>query len=187
MVWAAFEQNLQIAARRVRLAGSQQLADVITVLFPAWRAVDAPPDDTRRCVTQVPAELVVPSDPRQPLIDRLGIVHSRRLAQCKQRHRRHAILMDTVDGILSQHSASRSVVVPPPLAQWTLDFAYGLSALPRHLKGGVDFICLRESSQRIDRVHLVGKAADAAPENARQSFLYGQVPEDAMVPLIIAQ
>ena len=97
-------------------------------------------------------------EPGKPLVDRLAEVPARRLLERKQRHRRHGVLVDGVDGVALDHLAGPPVVVPPPLPGRALASADQLGAAsgrPRARAGGPSPVV---EGERLDRVHHVREA-----------------------------
>src|SRR5690554_901353 len=79
-------------------------------------ARDFPPNHIVCLAHKRLAGLIGTIEPVYALCDRLHVVGSASLAQIKQRHWTHRVLVDAVDWIALNDRSVAGVIVPPPLA-----------------------------------------------------------------------
>src|SRR4029078_4395261 len=99
----------------------------------------------------------MPVYPVKPLEYGTGKVPAGCTAKLEERHRGHAILMDGIHRIPSDHSHLNCIVMPPPLPQGALQFAQFFRTRDRGLKSGVVSKDSIKSGQCIDRKNLICK------------------------------
>ena len=103
-------------------------------------------------------------EPEQSPSNFLGVVEATGLRQVQQHHGCHRILMDAVDRMSLYHPARAHIVVPPPFTLWSLQATNHLGALVGRGQGAIVAPGPVESRERLDRIHLVGKACDVRSE-----------------------
>src|SRR5690606_11702677 len=79
-----------------------------------------PPDDTAIGLDQAHAELIVPIEPIDAPRDGLSGMDPQALLQRQEGHWGHAVLVHRIDRVEVDQAARVDVVVPRPLAQWSL-------------------------------------------------------------------
>ncbi len=96
------------------------------------------------------------------------MVGAARSSQVEESHRRDRVLVHAVDGIPFDDRAVACVIVPPPLARITLQRAETIGAPVGSRKGLGVGVQRGKPRKRLDRVCLVGEAADVSTKAAER-------------------
>src|SRR5262249_22970955 len=99
-------------------------------------------------------------EPIEPPCDWGTHVDIGRVLEGEERHRRHRILVNGIDGVPFDELPGSVVVVPPPLPGGPLTGAEGRGAAQSDVAGRRVARYLGVPSKSVDRVHEIGEAAD---------------------------
>src|SRR5579863_8050353 len=92
---------------------------------------DTPPDHICRHIFHTNGKFVAPIDPVHSFVDPRLEIRSAGFAAGEQRHWRHPVLMYGKNRIFFEQAPASCIVMPPPLPQRPLRFAYRECALAR--------------------------------------------------------